>query len=263
MKQLMLILFLTFLIAAGYIVLIEPNMIVTRELNIQSPGIERRLRIMLVSDLHIHGIWLREFIVLNIARAIKPDMIIVAGDLIESPDGVEAAVSLIRAFSGVSRVVVVWGNWDHWSGVNLKVFRRKLEEHGATVLVNEALTLEEWLTVAGVDDPYTGHADLDKALNSQPPGFRLLVAHSPQIIGLAAGRVDLVLTGHTHGGQVAIPFIGSPFIPLPGKYRGYVYGLYVVNGTLLYVTRGVGTSFLPVRLMCPPEVALITLEAGS
>ncbi len=259
----MLILFLAPLVAAGYAVLIEPNMVVTRELTVRSPGIERRLRIMLVSDLHMHGVWLREFIVLNIARAVKPDMIIVAGDLIESPDGAEAAVSLIRAFSRISRVVVVWGNWDHWSGVNLTVFRRRLEECGATVLVNEALTLEEWLTVAGVDDPYTGRADLDRALARCPPGFRLLVAHSPQIIGLAAGKVDLVLAGHTHGGQVVIPFIGPLFIPLPRRYRGYVYGLYVVNGTLLYVTRGVGTSFLPVRFMCPPEVALIILKAGS
>ncbi|RLF09960.1 MAG: hypothetical protein DRJ68_05705 [Thermoprotei archaeon] len=254
---------------ALYAFLVEPNLLVTTtELDLEFEGLPDDLagfRIVQVSDMHF-GMWhlpIRDSLVLSSVEGLKPDVIVVTGDLICRSSAMSEAISFVAHLTSIAPTYVIMGNWDYWSGANMTSFREELERVGAVVLVNQHVELRVGsavMYIIGVDDPYTWRDDLDKAMSGVPSNsFKLLLAHSPQIIDRAAGRVDLILAGHTHGGQVKIPLLGPLFVPLPGKYRQYVEGLFSVNGTLMYVNRGVGTSLMPIRFLTPPEVTLIVL----
>ena len=107
----------------------------------------------------------------------------------------------------------------------------------------------------GVDDPYTCRDNLGKAMPKGDKG-KILLAHFPQIIGKAKGRVDLILARHAHGGQVRLPLIGPIYLPLPREYLECDRGLFNIGGTAMYVSGGPGASF-PLRFMRPPEIVII------
>ncbi|RLE66962.1 MAG: hypothetical protein DRJ47_01310 [Thermoprotei archaeon] len=270
-KPLLLIFFTTIgssLSMLAYMVLIEPNFIIVEELHIKSrelPSSFDGFRIVHISDLHLKGIGFRESYSLDIIRSLRPDIIVVTGDLFERSHEGRLAIEYLRNLIQLAPVIMVYGNHEHWSGFNLNYFKKMAENIGVKVLVNEYVILkrgEDLLIVVGVDDPYTGNADLEKALDFNVSGFTLLLSHSPQIVDSASGKVDLILTGHTHGGQIFLPLIGPLFIPLPPKYRKYHSGIFHLNNTLLYVNRGLGTSFW-VRFLSPPEITLIVLETDK
>ena len=192
----------------------------------------------------------------------KPDLIVFTGDSLSSEAGKDEAKEFLSRLSELAPTYAVWGNWDYYSlGHRVPGYGEELEREGVEILANEATRIEGGVWLVGVDDPYTARDDLGKALSGVPrEAFKILLAHSPQVIGEARDRVDLVLAGHTHGGQVRLPLIGPLYVPLPSQYRGYVSGLYEVGGMKLYVNRGLGTSILPVRLLCPPELTIYTLE---
>src|SRR5229473_2950347 len=137
-----------------------------------------------------------------------------------------------------------------------------LTTHGTPVLVNQHLPVErngDRLWLCGVDDPGTSHPDLDLAIPPKPDGPVLLMAHAPDYADdvLAHPRgplVDLMLGGHSHGGQIKLPFFG-PLI-LPPMAEKYSEGLYRLKRMQLYVNRGIGTVGLPFRLNCPPEITV-------
>ena len=252
---------------AIYAFLLEPNNPVVEEVVVESPEIPEELagfRIVQLSDLHLHGIGPREAKSLELVRELEPHLIVVTGDLLDDPAYLKAVLQYIGELGEIAPVLVVYGNWDHWAGVDLGELEKALESTGsAEVLVNEAVSPVEGLVVAGVDDPHTGRADLGRALRGVREGdFVVLLAHSPEILGRAAGRVDLVLAGHTHGGQVVLPLLGPIFLPVPPEYRQYASGTFRINGTVVHVSRGLGTSAIPVRFLCPPEVTLVVLERG-
>ena len=190
-------------------------------------------------------------------EGLRPGIIFHTGDLLTFRRGLEEAREFISALSEIAPVYLVPGNHDHWSGVGGKGLKKELGS-GARVLLNEAVRIGD-VVIAGVDDPYTGRANLERALSGAEGEVRLLLAHSPQIIGEAAQRVELVLAGHTHGGQVRLPGVGALWLPLPREYWRFDYGLFSVGGARMFVSRGVGTGYLPVRLNCPPEIVLLSL----
>jgi len=199
-----------------------------------------------------------------LVRWIRPDLAVITGDLINKREEEKFAIDYVSELSKISPIVITFGNWDHWSGLNLKTFKKNLEALGATVLVNECLNIKRkghLISLISVDDPYTGNDNLNTAIKGAISCFKILLAHSPQIIGSADNLVNLILAGHTHGGRVILPLLGSIFVPLPKKYQSFLSGLYKVDNTLMYVNRGIGTSILPIRLFCPPELTLITLKS--
>jgi predicted MPP superfamily phosphohydrolase len=131
------------------------------------------------------------------------------------------------------------------------------------LLINENARLEDGVWIVGVDDPATANDDLPGAVNAVPTAAtRLLLAHSPDIVPeLKIARFDLVLCGHTHGGQVDLPFLNGAWLK-DGPTRDYVHGFYSANGSRMYVNRGIGTTTLPVRVACRPELTVFTLHAG-
>lgn len=224
-------------------------------------------RIVVLSDFHISEHTPLEFIeeVVSAASSFQADLVVLLGDFVLRE--VEAVFDLAPALAKIDSKhgsFAVLGNHDIWQGAQtvMEAFRQS----GLPVLVNRGLTLnhgQERFYLAGVDDGWAGHPDLDEALASQPSDVPVfLMAHEPDLAdGFAAdGRVALQLSGHSHGGQVRFPGFGSPFCPPLG--RKYDLGLYRVKNTWLYTNRGIGVT-VPIRLNCPPEITEVTLVRGE
>jgi len=246
--------------------LAEPFMLTIEHRPIQLkrlPEAFESFRVVHLSDVHHSAFTSREQVAraVETANYLKPDIIALTGDYI-SHDRAFAApcaelLGRLRARYGVYAVL---GNHDHWTDAALitDLFRAE----GITVLVNQGMRFEQrgaafWL--AGVDDTMVGLEDISLALaGSRDDEMKLLLAHNPIILRRAArAGVDLVLSGHTHGGQVKLRSergaAGRP-------RRRLLKGLGRQGDTQIYVTRGVGTVVLPVRFGCPPEVSLLELH---
>lgn len=218
--------------------------------NVTSP-----LRIAHLTDLHTDGPGRREREVLEILDREKPDVIAVTGDTVDG-GSLEVARPFFARLRAPLGIWVVRGNWENWRSPGDEAgFYRST---GATFLLNEGRLARPDVFIGGLDDSMSGHSNMAQAFRDAPAGvFRLALFHSPEAFDGAAGRFDLALAGHTHGGQVRVPWLGAPWLP-PGSGR-YVQGWYTGTNTRMYVSRGVGTSILPVRLFCRPEVAIVTI----
>lgn len=229
------------------------------------PAALEGMKIVHLSDLHHSPFTGTEQIerAIEMANRLEPDIVALTGDYISHDRSYAARcaemVGRLRARYGVYAVL---GNHDHWTDAALitDLFRAE----GIQVLINEGLRFEQrggsfWL--AGVDDTMVGLEDLPLALaGSRESEMKLLLAHNPIILRRAArAGVDLVLSGHTHGGQVAWRSERS----VSGRpRRRMLKGLGRSGNTQIYVTRGLGTVVLPIRYGCPPEVSLIELRTA-
>lgn len=242
---------------------IEPNRLVLSEVTIELDRIGKDLTIAHISDLHIEGMGRREKRVVETLRKACPDLLVVTGDFVNpGRGGVNALLWMIREFRARYGVFGVWGNVDH--RLLTQKEKERIEKAGIVILQNRATRIREDVWVVGVDDPVTGRDDIEEALIGVPEdSFKILLSHSPIIDKRAVEKgVDLVLAGHTHGGQVYIPLISHLLLHLHHS-KWYVRGLYKVEGTYLYVTRGIGTTFIPLRIFSPPEITLVRLKRGQ
>lgn len=212
----------------------------------------------------------------RLAMAERPDLIVITGDMFEIAELVGECAWQLEGLSAPLGVWAVPGNHDRAhrdpfayleaSQQALEELRRTLAELGVTLLANESRTLRvdgAELAIAGVDDFAYGRDDARAAL-AQVDGadVSLLLAHTPDTLDDPCARqADLMLCGHTHGGQIQLPGIGSPWAPV-WRDRRRASGLLRAEGTLCYVTRGVASA-TPARFRCRPEVALLTLRRGS
>lgn len=201
---------------------------------------------------------------IEIANSLNPDLIALTGDYISQERSYAAPcaalVGQLRARYGVFGVL---GNHDHWTDATLiaDLFRAE----GIRMLINEGLRLDvegEAFWLAGVDDTMVGLEDLSLALAGSRDGeLKLLLAHNPVILRRAwRADVDLVLSGHTHGGQVTL----RPERNRSGRpRRRLLRGLGRRGNTQIYVTRGLGTVVLPIRYGCPPEISLLEFKSAA
>jgi predicted MPP superfamily phosphohydrolase len=222
-------------------------------------------RIVQLSDLHHSPFTSREQIerAVETANSLQPDIVALTGDYVSKEREYAApCAELLGRLRPKHGVFAVLGNHDHWTDAALitDLFRAE----GITVLVNQGMRFEKngaafWL--AGVDDTMVGLEDLPLALaGSSATEFKLLLAHNPIILRRAArAGVDLVLSGHTHGGQVSLR---SDRNAAGRQRRRLLKGLARQGETQIYVTRGLGTVVLPVRFGCPPEVSLLELRSA-
>ena len=245
------------------------------------PPAFRGLKIGQLSDLHSSEIMPAETlrIAADMLMAEKPDVIILTGDFIGNsiritadevhdfePEYVDV---LVKSFSGLQAplgLYAVPGNHDFWSGPEaLEYLVKEMEgKLGVQWLRNRNVVFEregDQLLLAGVDDYWEKTCSLEKALHEAPEGApRILLSHNPDINEIVLDRhaLDLIISGHTHGGQIKFPVIGPPF--KPGiTHQKYLQGL-VRDGTRqTYITRGVGHLIVPLRFNCPPEVTLLKL----
>jgi predicted MPP superfamily phosphohydrolase len=256
---------------AGYAFGVEPNWIELVPVSLRLPrlaGAFDGYRIVLFSDIHLGDGLDRthlEQIVAHINRQ-RPDLVAIAGDFVSNQAPRHApGLDALGALSAPDGVVAVLGNHDYGAGV--ATVRRVLAESGVRVLANTVQTLRRGrapLHIAGVDDVMARRARLDLVLAELPAdGAAILLVHEPDFADLSAatGRFDLQLSGHSHGGQVVLPFHGP--LVLPHHARRYPSGRYQLGSMTHYTTRGVGTELLRVRFNCRPEITVLTLRAGA
>ena len=190
---------------------------------------------------------------------LTPDAIMLTGDIVTRGWSEAAAHQFLGALpeAPLGRYAVM-GNWEHWGDATPEIWRPVLEQHDVRLLRDESLDLGPF-HLAGTEDLLAAEPDVAAALGGLPPDEPVVVlTHSPGLFPELAGRpVDLVLAGHSHGGQLRLPRLGALFVPT--ATGPYVAGWYERDGTWLFVSRGVGWSIAPVRLWCPPEVAELHL----
>lgn len=236
------------------------------------PELQKPLRIVALADLHAVEPWMplsRIEEIVRAANALKPDLVLHLGDFVHGIPRLfrsgavpipawSAALAKLQAPLGAYAVL---GNHD-WSQAP-DAIREALAANGIRVLENEAVKLETaegfafWL--AGLGDQVARQHDLGKTMRGLADDApAILMAHEPDIFPQVSGRLSLTLCGHTHGGQVRLPFIGAPVVPSRYGQR-FAYGHIVEEGRHLVVSGGLGCTFLPVRLGSPPEIVLLEL----
>jgi uncharacterized protein len=235
------------------------------------PGGEPPLKVLLLSDTHVAGPDMPPQRLVRIVASLnrlKPDLVLVAGDLVSekrlathiyTADEVTAPLGGFKSRLGT---VVTLGNHDHW--FDPKAIEAGLRKVGITVLKNEAVAMGPIL-VGGVDDDFSKHDDVPAtfaAMDALPAMPRILLTHSPDIVPDLPLPVAAVFAGHTHCGQIALPFYGPlSYVSRYGDRFGC--GMIEDRGQRVIVGAGLGTSILPLRYGAPPDVWLVTLQAGE
>jgi uncharacterized protein len=247
---------------------LEPHSFQVQELVLPVPKMPpgHTLRLVQLSDLHIrifHG-YFRQ--VAETVNALAPEVIVLTGDYLERGRNINEVRTFLQLLQATYGIVAIQGNWEYWARLEGENLRRHFARAGVTLLINERHDLEVRgipLSILGLD--YPSSADQTRQLQQLADAGRLniVLSHVPAFDHeLLEESTDLILSGHTHGGQVRLPWLQPFYLP---RFSGkYVEGLFRVGagGIPLYVTRGIGTSVVPARFFCPPEITLITLKAG-
>ncbi len=274
-KMLLTSVFLIFLSSLlWYSLIFEPNNIQIERISITLENLPKEFegtKIVHLTDFHSYNFGKREKKVLEILEDIDPDFVFITGDFIDHKTKdinscQEFWQELGNKYQG--KVFGITGNHEYWNnGINAEDFKSLLEENGIVILDNKNEKIfqdDKYIYLIGVDDPHTGNDDLEKAVADTKKSIpKILLAHSPDIVNdlesLEKENIDLILAGHTHGGQFVIPFVRPYWTPTKNHGK-YASGLFEIGNTILYVNRGIGTAVLPIRFNCLPEVTVIELK---
>ena len=237
-------------------------------------------RIVQISDLHA-SFWVGRDYLMQVVKEInqlEKDLVVISGDIITGSvnsfwkrwipagkgDYISMVVDVLGNLNGGDKIAVL-GNHDQWGSKKAELrLVSELENVGIRVLRNSSIKLNRGqsdLYIAGTDD-YWVSCEIEKALHGIPPDeFKILLCHNPDVREDIKNetKIDLTLCGHTHGGQVAIPFISHHFIPIKDPVR-YQAGLIREPYGYTYVNRGIGTLVFPFRIAAPPEITYFTLQ---
>lgn len=230
------------------------------------PGLKIPIKIVHLSDLH-YGLYTRASTISNwVGQTLSesPDLILITGDFVDrlawrKMDGLVQALEPLEAPLGVWGV---WGNHDHsWN--KIQRLGPALQEAGVHILVNDGRLIREDLFLAGLDESVQPTPDMKCVLAAKPKDATCIVmSHSPDLLPHLPAELDLVLSGHTHGGQIKLPGLGA-------LRTSSIYGQRFLEGwikedglPLAYVSRGLGTTLLPVRWGSPSEIVVLELTPG-
>ena len=225
-------------------------------------------RMVQLSDFHL-GTWLdgldmKEIV--EIVNQLEPDLIAITGDFVNTdPERYTAIlIQALSMFRAADCTVAVLGNHDHYT--DSKIIREILQRSDIIELRNRIHPIQRnkaFLYLAGIDDRLTKNDDLHSVIDQIPDEncSVILLAHEPDFADISAksGKFDMQISGHTHGGQICLPFIGNLYLPRLG--RKYPSGKYQIGDMVLYTNRGLGTSWLKIRYNCPPEISVFTLRS--
>ena len=221
-------------------------------------------RLLQLSDLHLRRSTTRGEELLALVANIAPDLVCLTGDYAFTAFSLATVDAFFAGLAGVP-AVAVFGNADYRPGIT-DADRARWTTH-VPFLSNSALSLErrgDQLWIAGVDDPHLGRDSLLTAMEKVPEGLpTILLAHSPEVILRPLDeRIRLILCGHTHGGQICLPTGQALYhnTPLPSRFSS---GRHDLDGTTIYISRGIGSTRLPLRYGCLPEVTLFTLTRNG
>ncbi|HUZ96893.1 MAG TPA: metallophosphoesterase [Edaphobacter sp.] len=239
------------------------------------PSAFNGFRIAQISDIHLDEFTEPFFLerVVRHVNALAADMVVLTGDFVTHGsltfmNGQSAAHRCAEILSTLTCPLRFACLGNHDVAVSAPLVINALTSNGIPVLVDEHVPIERngsrfWL--AGVNDPGTTNPRLDLAVPPQPDGPVILMAHEPDYANTVRKHprgqlVDVMLSGHTHGGQIRLPFLGALVLPPMGRI--YAEGLFHLGNMQLYVNRGIGAVGIPFRLNCPPEITIFTLQSA-
>lgn len=224
-------------------------------------GLTAPLRVAFLTDLHLGPYMgrrqLSEWIIAS--NELRPDLVLFGGDLVDQfyQGDLREVMELLPELRSKHGVYAVLGNHDRTRFRNLEPLLEAFTASGVQLLVNRGVQLRDDLYLAGIDDWRTGHPDVQRALGLKTGAARLLLSHNPDAIPDLPTDIDLVLSGHTHGGQIRLPLLG-PLVTSSEYGRRFAEG-WVDAPMPAFVSRGLGVTMLPFRLFCPPELVLLDL----
>lgn len=245
---------------------IEPRCFIVRHVHCILP-VRRPLVIVQFSDTHFH----KHFSTILLKKRIQtinsydPDIVIFSGDLMDHYKRTKALRDtlppILRQIQAKKAKLAVYGNHDIGGGAKY-VYADMMHEAGFLVLRNERICFpEDDLCIMGLDDPLAGYEDRTLT-NARCAAGQILISHEPDIINhIAMDTIDLTISGHTHGGQIVLPFITRALLPKGGRH--YRKGCYVHQGHVLFVSSGWGMTRLPLRFANPPEIIVYHLHPRS
>lgn len=263
--------------------LVEPHRLLARQFTVCLEGMPASLdglRVAQLSDLHCSAITPPSFIrhAVELCNSLQPDLIVLTGDYVSRRNSysrftgarlwarslaaygaaMAEAVAKLKAPLGIYAVP---GNHDYFEGSFAEV-RELLEDIGVTVLVNRSVRVAGGLPLVGLDDLRAGRPLVRQSLEGiKPDEPQLILSHNPRLVGRVPSRNCLLLSGHTHGGQVHLPFTSFRKRPHDMGETEWTQGWYRLGQAQMYVSAGVGSVHFPMRFRCPPEMALFTFRA--
>lgn len=224
-------------------------------------------KIVQISDLHNKSFLFDSYPVSRVEKC-EPDIIVLTGDLIDSTrTDTETAISFAKEMVAIAPTYYITGNHEYWVDESVRLsLIEDLSDIGVICLDDEALKLSEngsEITLIGFDEASLGYSVLSGITEeTKKEDLTILLAHEPQYLeDYARAGVDLVLSGHAHGGQFRLPFIGGVYAPDQGLFPEYTEGLHETDGTSMIISRGIGNSVIPLRLFNHPEIVCVTLKA--
>jgi predicted MPP superfamily phosphohydrolase len=249
--------------------LFEPEHVLLSRHDVPVPGLPRGLeglRIAQITDVHFPGnIAAAEAAVAHLERE-RPEIVVLTGDMLEHRSALPQVTAFARHARGSIATVATLGNWEYYSEA-IPRLPALYSEAGIELLVNarrEVPVGDTSIVLVGLDDPVMGRPDIYRArAGLASGGVEVWLVHAPGIVSHRLQHDEaspaFLLAGHTHGGQVRLPFV--PAVTPTGSGR-FVAGWYRDTFAPLYVSRGVGTTTIPVRFRCPPELPIFTLRAA-
>lgn len=243
------------------------------------PGSFDGYRIVHLSDLHNKRFGSNQEHILEEIKKAKPDIIVITGDLVDSRNyDEEASCELVTGCMDIAQVYYVTGNHE-WRSGKFNSLEKKIKNSGAKILRNNSSEIKQGndsIHITGIDDPSLSmeymtdkeivSAELKKAVNenSSKPSFTILLSHRPELFSeYKKINFDLIFSGHAHGGQVRLPFIGGLAAPDQGLFPKYTDGKYVEDNSVMVVSRGLGNSIIPQRIFNRPEIVVVTLRSSK
>lgn len=226
-------------------------------------------RIAQVSDLHNAEFGKNNKKLIDKLKATNADIIVMTGDMIDSRNTkTDVAINFAKEAVKIAPCYYVTGNHEARIRKDYEVFKKGLIEAGVNVMENKACEIvagNDKITLIGLNDTgFDFSTRIDYLLSDAMPdddNYKILLAHRPEYFEMYEG-VDLVFSGHAHGGQIRLPFIGGLFAPGQGFLPEYDSGVYTDGGTTMVVSRGVGNSLFPVRVNNKPEIVVVELQKG-
>lgn len=274
----------TFLIIAAVLVFfgifsyVQNNALSVTEIKVRSDEIPEAFQgytIVHLSDLHSKEFGDEQKTLVEKVRDLKPDVIFMTGDMIDANRyNEQATIDVVKQLSPHYPIYFVTGNHEAASG-RFESFEKELQTHNVEILRNEYAKLtkdNQYIYVLGIDDPMF-QAGTEDEVNvvrngikaakegTDPNGFHMLLSHRPEHFpAYIEANVDLVFSGHAHGGQVRLPFIGGLVAPGQGLFPEYTAGEYKEDNTSMVVSRGLGNSIIPQRICNRPEIVVVELQ---
>lgn len=225
------------------------------------------LKVIHISDLHLGFHYSYDDLIyhIRIINDMRPDLIIISGDLFDNIDyyqNPEHLIPLLKTLSAPLGVFFSYGNHDQRIHQTPRINRILSASH-IQLLSNTGVLLNydtEPIFLSGLDDVINSKGNVYQALKNRPEDMMtMMMVHEPDYADFVEQfYIDLQFSGHSHGGQIRIPLLGAPVKPQLG--RKYVKGLYQVGKMILHVSPGLGTTHLPIRLFCPPEITLFNIK---